>query len=333
MTYYVYVICYTYHKKGEFMECNRKINQDSRILKIYSDLIEGHFISKNAEAERYRVSLRSIQRDIEVLRNFLEERIVESGIKQEIIYDRKRGGYYLKNNKRTVLTAGEALAVIKILLDSRAFEKEEFTTIINRIIECCVEKESRKKFTQLIRNEQFHYVEPQHKVKVVDRIWQIGTAITNKRILKIEYQRKDKSIVERLLQPLAIVFSEFYFYLTAVIDDKTVDLSRDKIYPTIYRIDRIKKFEILDEHFTLPYENRFQEGEFRNKVQFMYSGPLKKVEFYYTGEAIEAVLDRLPTAKIVKQTDGRYLVTAESYGNGIDMWLKSQGNKIEIVKE
>ena len=47
---------------------------------------------------------------------------------------------------------------------------------------------------------------------------------------------------------------------------------------------------------------------------------------------IEAVLDRLPTAKVLSEEDGVYLVSAEVFGKGIDMWLRSQGERVEVVE-
>lgn len=56
-----------------------------------------------------------------------------------------------------------------------------------------------------------------------------------------DYKRiKDKSIVKRRLKPVAIMFSEYYFYLTAFIDDPKVRADfdeKDDPFPTIYRID------------------------------------------------------------------------------------------------
>jgi hypothetical protein len=37
------------------------------------------------------------------------------------------------------------------------------------------------------------------------------------------------------------------------------------------------------------------------------------------------VLDRLPTARILKEENGVYTVSAELFGKGIDMWLRSSG--------
>lgn len=56
------------------------------------------------------------------------------------------------------------------------------------------------------------------------------------------------------------------------------------------------------------------------------------MKFRYKGLSIESVLDRLPTAKILSHSkkDG-YTVSAEVYGDGIDMWLRSQGDTVELL--
>ena len=144
---------------------------------------------------------------------------------------------------------------------------------------------------------------------------------------------KDKKIVRRKLKPVAILFSEYYFYLTAFIDDKEVQENFDVLndaFPTIYRLDRIKKLKLLDEKFHIPYSSRFEEGEFRKRIQFMYGGKLQKVKFEYSGTDVDAVLDRLPTARIIREEDGRYVIEAEVFGKGIEMWLRSQGEVVRL---
>ena len=76
---------------------------------------------------------------------------------------------------------------------------------------------------------------------------------------------------------------------------------------------------VLDEYFHVPYKDRFQEGEFRKCIQFMYGGEIQKDKFKYSGTDINAVLDRLPTAKMLDEVDGAYTVSTEVFGKGIDM--------------
>lgn len=62
----------------------------------------------------------------------------------------------------------------------------------------------------------------------------------------------------------------------------------------------------------------------------MYGGRLQKVRLKYSGQDVDAMLDRLPTAKALSEKQGIYTITAEVFGKGVDMWLRSQGNLIEM---
>lgn len=307
----------------------------SRVLGIYSKLINGYVINKTEEANYYKVAERSIQRDIEDIRLFLEQDMQNTGLSNTVVYDRMEKGYRLEQIQRMTLSNSEVLAVCKILLDSRAFTKKEMDEILNKLISCCVPQSNRKLVSDLIRNEAFHYVELQHRTVFVDKIWDIGQAIQQNLYLDIEYMRmKDKALVKRRIKPAAIMFSEYYFYLAGFIEDEQIRKDfevLDDAFPTIYRIDRIAKLRVSQEHFHVPYKDRFEEGEFRKRIQFMYGGKLQKIKFKYSGESVEAVLDRLPTAKILDEQDGVYTISAEVFGKGIEMWIRSQGDKIHDV--
>ena len=308
-----------------------------RVLSIYSKLLSGEIINKAEQAKNFEVNERTIQRDINDIRDFMDANIENTGIVNSVFYDRDERGYRLEQIYQLKLTNGEILAICKILLDSRAFAKDEMKEVLSKLISCCVPKKNQKVVTELIKNEEFHYVEPRHKVKFIDTMWDIGQAIRTCHYIEIDYERsKDKAVVTRKVKPLAIMFSEYYFYLTAFIDDEEVRKDFDVLndsFPTIYRIDRIKKLKVLAENFHIPYSSRFEEGEFRKRIQFMYGGKIQKITFKYTGYDIDAILDRLPTAKIVDEEDGKYIVSAEVFGKGIDMWLRSQGDFVEVISE
>lgn len=313
-----------------------KGDQIGRVLQIYSKLTDGYVVNKAEEAARYGVNERSIQRDIDHVRNFLDEDSERTGIINTIVYDRIAKGYRLETLYQMRLQNSEVLALCKILLDSRAFTKPEMVEMLDKLITCCVPKSNQKRVKDLIRNEEFHYVEPRHKTKFIDMMWDLGQAISESRYIEVDYYRtKDKKVVHRKLQPVAIMFSEYYFYLTAFINDEEVKKDFDVLndsFPTIYRIDRIRSLKVLDERFYIPYSNKFEEGEFRKRIQFMYGGKLQKVTFRYIGTDIDAILDRLPTAQIIDEEDGAYIVSAEVFGTGIEMWLRSQGSYVERIK-
>ena len=302
--------------------------KSARLLEIYSRLSEGAVLKKSELAQDFHVTQRSIQRDIEDLRCFFAERHLE----QDVIYDTKLRGYRLIQATPKGLSNSEILAVCKILLESRSMRKDEMLPILDKLICCAVPESSQKAVKALIANEELHYVEPHHNRPILDGLWEIGQAIKNQQIIEIEYERmKEPRLVRRRVQPVGIMFSEYYFYLTAFLEDKTDFENPDDLFPTIYRIDRIHSFKVLDEHFRIPYTSRFEEGEFRKRIQFMYGGKLERVKFRYSGPSIEAVLDRLPTARILSQDENGWTVEAEVFGKGIEMWLRSQGDFIEAT--
>ncbi len=313
-----------------------KNDQISRVLQLYAKLSDGYVVNKAEEAARYGVNERSIQRDIDNIRNFLDEDSERTGIVNSIVYDRLAKGYKLETLYKIRLQNSEVLALCKILLDSRAFTKDEMVEMLDKLITCCVPKINQQRVKDLIRNEEFHYVEPRHKTKFINTMWDLGQAINEARYIEIDYYRtKDKKTVHRKLQPVALMFSEYYFYLTAFIEDEAVKKDFDVLndsFPTIYRIDRIKSLQVLDKRFHIPYSSRFEEGEFRKRIQFMYGGKLQKVKFRYTGTDIDAILDRLPTAQILDDENGAYVVSAEVFGSGIDMWIRSQGNDVQLIQ-
>ena len=305
----------------------------SRVLQLYTKLLDGYVLDKAEEAQRFGVNERSIQRDIDDIRRFLDAESAQTGMLNTVVYDRAERGYRLETLYQLRLTNSEILALCKILLDSRAFTKTEMTEMLDKLVSCCVPQTNQKLVRDLIQNEEFHYVEPRHHTVFIDRMWDLGQAIRESRYIEIDYYRPtDKQVVRRKLQPVAIMFSEYYFYLTAFIDDESVRKDFDVLndaFPTIYRIDRIRSLKVLDERFHIPYSSRFEEGEFRKRIQFMYGGKLQKVKFRYTGPDIDAILDRLPTAVVLDETDGVYTVSAEVFGKGIEMWMRSQGEYLE----
>lgn len=293
-------------------------------------------INKMEEARHFRVGERSIQRDINDIRAFLaEKKVSDSSEMREIKYDRHNKGFIMSGRKESVMTNGEILAVSKILLESRAFTKDEIGRILDKMVSGCVPKQNMKLVSDLILNEKFHYVEIHHESYIEDKLWEIGSEIEQCNLLEIVYQKQamDEEAVVRVIQPLAILFSEYYFYLNAYIveqDEKGKYVQKYE-YPAVFRIDRIREYKRLDRKFKIRYADRFEEGEFRKRIQFMYMGRLIKLQFKYTGNSLASILDRLPTAKVVRRDREGSIIEAEVYGRGVLMWLLTQGSMVEVL--
>lgn len=316
---------------------NAQEDKAERILSLYSRLKEGKIVNKSDEAELFGVSLRTVQRDIADIQNFLQDHRRETGEIQDVVFDRVKNGYRLDTKEHTGLSAREILAAGKIMLESRAFVKGELFPIIYKLCGLCNDTKDRKMVETLLSNEMHHYIELHHGKKLLDIIWKLEQAQADQNYVRIRYRKiKNREIVERKVKPVGIMFSEFYFYMTAFIEglDKEKEFQNpEDIYPTIYRLDRLISLTVLNEHFAVPYAQRFEEGEFRKRVQFMYGGKLQKVKFKFHGEDPEFILDRIPTAQIISREKDYMVISAEVFGEGIDMWLRSQGNRIEKISE
>ena len=315
-----------------------KQSKNTRTLDMYARLCEGKVLNKAEEAERFGVDERSIQRDIDDIRAFLDERaVVNSSDTRAIEYDRKKKGFMMVGSEGSMMSNSEILAVSKILLESRAFNKKEISKILDKLISGCVPQKNMKLVSDLLANERFHYVELKHNLPSLDMIWELGEAVKSCNVVELSYHRHMDGIqsIKRCVEPVAITFSDYYFYLIGYITriDENGELEAPrKSHPAVYRIDRIDDYNILDKKFRIPYRNQFEDGEFRKRVQFMFPGELTRVTFRYRGPSPEAILDRLPTAEIKERKDDTCIIEAEVFGTGILMWLLSQGNTIEVLK-
>ena len=293
----------------------------NRILTIYSKLVQGEIVNKRKMAELFNVNEKTIQRDIEDIRNYFVDNRERLGSK-EIVYNRDKKGYRL-DNRNEILTREDILVITKILLESRAFCKEELNHLTNSILGQ-VDIKQRKYIKDIIGNELLNYVPLKNSDLILSKIWELSELVRRKEVTQITYIKIDGVEVKRIIKPVSIIFSEYYFYLIAYFTDFDS--------PTVFRIDRISEYKSMGENFYITGSDRFEDGEFRKRVQFMYAGKLMKIKFEFTGSSIDAVLDRIPTAKIVGEFDDKFVLEAEVYGKGIIIWILSQGKDIKVIE-
>ena len=190
-----------------------KESKNFRTLDMYVRLCEGKTVNKAEEARRFNVDERSIQRDIDDVSTFLDERSISTGESRLIEYDRAKKGFVMAGAGPSVMTSSESLAVSKILLEGRAFTKRELSVILNKLVEGCVPLKNMKLVSDLIANEKYHYVELNHKEYIQDKLWSIGSDIHEHNLVSLRYARANapRESIKRIVEPVAILFSEYYF--------------------------------------------------------------------------------------------------------------------------
>ena len=136
--------------------------------------------------------------------------------------------------------------------------------ILDKLVSCCVPEENKRAVQQMIGSEKtpLYRAAPRQSPSCAacgnwDRAQQ-------RQVLELDHQRlKGTETVRRTVEPVGILFSEYYFYLAAYlrgVDRKQSFENPEDPYPTIYRIDRIRAFCPTGEHFTPAYAKRFPGG-------------------------------------------------------------------------
>lgn len=294
-----------------------------RVLELFFRALKGEFLSAKELAVQYNVSPRSISRDITSLKMFLADHRDTLG-NAELVYSSGNHCYHLETEH--FISNKELLAITKALIGCRPFNHTELLELIRKL-KLHTSPKDKATLEDLIRNELYHYTPIRFDCpSVLDNLWTITEHISSRRLITVTYTKMDRSVVKRTLKPVSVVFSEYYFYLIAY-----DTAASEPGVPHYYRIDRITDIVAHREHFRLTKEQEVDEGLLRNRSQFMWPGKLRRIRFEFSGPSVQAVLDRLPTAHVVELQHGKSIIEAEVYGDGIKMFLLSQGAWVKVL--
>ena len=293
-----------------------------RLLEVFFRLLRGEDVSVKELANEYNISTKSVTRTLNDLKSFFADHRELVG-NTEICYSYTDKCYRLYMDE--FLNSKELLGITKVLIGARAFSNDELRLIISKLKGFTTKFDSSR-LDRIIRNEMHHYVPVMHDCdSILERLWQIVTCIDEQKEISIDYYKMDRSFVTHRLVPAAIMFTDYYFYLIAF---KAASSMSKPIY---FRVDRIKS---VTEHRTSNSNKKvsFDEGLLRKRSLFMWPGPLRKIVFEFNGPSLQAVLDKLPTARVVDRKGSTSIIEAETYGDGIKMWLLSQGAWVKVIE-
>lgn len=110
----------------------KKPNKAFRLLSIADRLIDGSEISLEALSNEFGVTMLTVKRDINVLRDYIAES--NNMTQNAIAYNESKNTYFLIKPEREWVTAKEAVAVTEILLASDKLSKEEAASVLHKII-------------------------------------------------------------------------------------------------------------------------------------------------------------------------------------------------------
>ena len=305
------------------MDNEYKDYKADRVLKLLFRALKGESISVASLANESNVSTRSITRDINDLKAFLADYRDILG-NAELKYSASDHCYTLEMDN--LFSNKELFSIAKVLIGSKAFSHEELLEIISKL-KTHTSYSDRQRLESLLSKELFHYDEVGSDCEsVIDNVWKLSSYIQEKKLVTITYYKMNRDRVKHKILPVSLMFSEYYFYLIAYkCDDEVAD------NPTYFRVDRITNMTVHREKLSTTKKLEFDEGLLRRRSQLMWPGPLRIIRFEFAGPSLQAILDKLPTAKVIDKYDGKHLIVAEVYGDGIKMFLLSQGSWVKVV--
>lgn len=296
--------------------------KQNRVLDIFYRAMKGESISVKRLAAEYHVSSKSISRDITEIRNFLaDHRDSVSNMELEYSYDDKC--YHMVFDQ--YLMSKELIAIVKVLIGSRAFDHIQLLEMIKKL-KSLTTYHDQQLLECMIQKEMYHYKGVHHDCcNLTETLWDIMNAIDEKKEITITYLKQTREEVERRIQPVAVIFSEYYFYLLAY-EPKNNSLAK------YFRVDRITNIIKNRTTFQMDPLKQFDEGLLKEKIQYMYPGVYRRIKFEFSGPSLQAILDKIPTAKVIGKDSNKSIIDAYVYGTGINMFLLSQGSWVKVLE-
>ncbi|MHC3377651.1 helix-turn-helix transcriptional regulator [Ligilactobacillus equi] len=291
----------------------------TRQLYIYQRLTSGNHISKSEIQEVFTVDARTAQRDFANIREFIADYLNDYNLE----YDAKLHAYHL-DNQGLGLSKAQCLALIKVLLASRSLARKELEPLIKKLV-ALLTASDQKDIKPIIQSELSQYVELSHlkDTKLLEAIYTFSKLILQKATITITYTTQRHKIVTRTVAPIALTFSDYYFYI--------VSYNYAFKKNIIYRLDRILNWSFASDEIPLNERMPFDMGNEKKKFQLMYPGKPITVQFKYTG-IVEAALDKFPISRTVKKLgEQTFLLEVTTYDTGALMWFLSQKDMVTII--
>ncbi len=294
------------------------MSKDHRVLWIYKMLLQKKRFTKAELAARYAVTEKSVQRDMESLKSFLEKQEGE-----ELLYDKKTKEYYLEKSQEKKLEIEEILPILKTIVESGAILPYKLFPVLEKMVALMANQEDKEELDEFLKQEELCYQPPLYKKPIGEMMCIMESMIKQKQWVKLSYCRTENGEeIECVVLPQTIVMRDRRFFLVA-----QTDMGLEYNTVAMYRIDRIRHVQPV--HEAQPYQIHPQK-EMREKVVSVLGGEEYCIRFLYHGTSIMLVKEKLPNAEYTPIEDG-WQVSAHVYGKGIGSWLRSLHRRVSDI--
>lgn len=288
---------------------------NDRVASMFIRMIQGETLYLKDEETRYDVKGRTIERYIKSIREYIED----SDVNLNFVTKTNPPRYCITKN--TDIPFEEILALLKIVIGTRSFNKAEFAQLRNRLLSQ-LSKEDRNKAIQLTNSTVAKYVPVESKYNLLGRINDFSNYINEHLTIDYKYHSSSGLVRQGLALPISIYFDTFYFYVVMYNEES------NQSFP--YRLDRFEEYAASKANkIKMPRQLKKDDGSERNNTYLLSYGNKVNFEFYYSGYP-QTALDRLPDSKIKQTLDNEVLIEGNAYTQGLVLWIMSQGSRVRI---
>jgi predicted DNA-binding transcriptional regulator YafY len=215
----------------------------SRLTAILTQLQTKRILTSTALAEKFGVSVRTIYRDIRALEDAGVPIFVEDGKGYSLMEGYRIPPIMFTENEANALITAEQL----VLKNKDTSFIKDYSKAIDKIK--AVLKYSTKDKANLLA-ERTRFNQNINRERNSNNLSDLQFALTNFFVTKIEYTNESSKSSNRLIEPFALLSTQENWLLVA-----WCRLRKGFRY---FRLDRIKKLEVLSEKFT-PHKMTLQE--------------------------------------------------------------------------
>jgi len=286
-----------------------------RIIDVTMRLLQGERIASADAANLYGVNKRTIYRDLQIIR---ENPIFNANYEIEIDPVQKRH-FVIDDGK---ISTKEVLAIIQIIMGSRALSRTELDKIVGHLRKLVITKDQAK-VDKLLKLD---YIPVKSNGKLLDYIEDFTRLIESRTEIEFTYQGSmPNSDTHRLRQgvPLSLYFSNFYFYVLMFSQTKGA---------RVCRLDRILSYKELDTSVNVPREKWEDGTSVRNFTYLLNGGRKSYFKIKFMGYPWTA-LGKLPNSRIISQeSDGGVIIEGHLYLQGLKHWILSEGTIVKVLE-
>lgn len=213
-----------------------KLNID-RPLHLALRLLSGSNVSSEQWASENKIDIRTVQRDIIKLREAIQSENFPVEIHKNSITK------HISLSRKNTFDSPAALTLAKLVLASRAFNKDEMEQLIVSILGMMSTDEADQIRTTL-RNEQIAYTPVTHHKDLINLIWTISSYIDAKQTIAFTYTNAQGGKKKLFGLPTGLLFDTYYFYVIIHFQATEHHAERD----AYYRLDRFDSIEPESRH-------------------------------------------------------------------------------------